>query len=729
MATEGDVFAKGTKYKAATYDFTNSCCKGKNHPSRFGHPYSMVADINVEPTDCNLPLYAPEDGTVTIDSSTGGWGKSIMWTNGAETLFLAHLNNFGATGSVDSGKIIGYLGSTGIGTGCHLHIESSLGWLELSGKIVVPTLNPPGNGKQYTSKGPISGGGGGSLSLDKLQGSKEGKDDWENSFELSMDDIYDMDFRAKLVQEDGAWPSDTEAFFYLSLDKDLDSGDIFLGSEERDLTGENAKKRSIYLEDVDMSDYITSPGTYYVLTRVKFDGGEEESSSGDSEQRVKLIVYDVPVPDLTLSALHLNNSSTTLSGQEFYGMTVSMQNVGEAAAENRFRIKYEISGPDVADQWRLIADAGFDSVPLVPGNDQLHSTNDSFSAAPVAEGEYRLRACVDYKEAVPESNEGNNCTEMTVSVSSTPATLKPVYRFWSTKNSSHFYTINEDEKDYVIDIYTDYEWKYEGIAWYAYDVPHDDALPIYRFWSAKNRSHFYTISEEEKDGVIAKYTDYEWKYECIESYAYDYQKEGTVPVYRFWSAKNRSHFYTISEEEKDGVIAKYTDYEWKYEGIAWYVYPTPTALNPVYRFYSKKNRSHFYTISTSEKNDLILNNAPESWEYESVGWFSYRYQQGDTLPVYRFWSKKNTAHFYTISEEEKNAVIDKYTDYEWKYEGAAFYAYKNQEVGTLPVYRFWSNIHDAHFYTASEGEKDNLITDYPDVWEFEKEAWYVPLNP
>jgi hypothetical protein len=200
-----------------------------------------------------------------------------------------------------------------------------------------------------------------------------------------------------------------------------------------------------------------------------------------------------------------------------------------------------------------------------------------------------------------------------------------------------------------------------------------------------------------------------------------------VPVYRFWSKKNSAHFYTIDEDEKDYVIANYSDYEWLYEDVAWYVYPTPTALNPVYRFYSKKNRSHFYTISTSEKNNLILNNAPEAWKYESVGWFAYTYGQGNTLPVYRFWSKKNTAHFYTISEAEKNTVIDKYTDDEWKYEGTAFYAYEDQEISTLPVYRFWSNIRDAHFFTASEGEKDMLMTD--DTWEFEKEAWYVPLNP
>ncbi|MCI5150266.1 MAG: hypothetical protein D3916_12915, partial [Candidatus Electrothrix sp. MAN1_4] len=282
----------------------------------------MVDDINF-PGDKGTPLLAPEEGgsvkITTVNDS--GWGNSIIWkdSSGSEEFHLAHLDSFGdlsKKGSIYVGAIfsnlssgfkIGTLGSSGTKS-AHLHISSRVDeaneFVELSGVELKPLVNNKKpicqNGITYVSKGPISGGDDdpdGNLSLDKVQGSKEGKDDWENSFELSMDDIYDMDFRAKLVQEDGAWPSDTKAYFYLSLDKELDRGDVFLGSEERDLTGENGKKKSIYLEDVDMSDYISSAGTYYVLTGVEFDGGEDESSPSESKQRVKLIVSDVPVPD------------------------------------------------------------------------------------------------------------------------------------------------------------------------------------------------------------------------------------------------------------------------------------------------------------------------------------------------------------------------------------------------------------------------------------------------
>jgi hypothetical protein len=41
----------------------------------------------------------------------------------------------------------------------------------------------------------------------------------------------------------------------------------------------------------------------------------------------------------------------------------------------------------------------------------------------------------------------------------------------------------------------------------------------------------------------------------------------TDPVYRFWSPYSGSHFYTISQAERDYVIATWPDY-WDYEGVA-----------------------------------------------------------------------------------------------------------------------------------------------------------------
>ncbi len=148
---------------------------------------------------------------------------------------------------------------------------------------------------------------------------------------------------------------------------------------------------------------------------------------------------------------------------------------------------------------------------------------------------------------------------------------KTLYRFWSKKNKSHFYTASEEEKNYIISHYDDYVWKYEGVANDVFTTQVPNSTPVYRFWSKKNKGHFYTASEEEKNYVINHYDDYIWKYEGIAYYAYPTQQSNTKPVYRFWSKKNRHHFYTASEEEKNYVINHYDDYIWKYEGKAWYV--------------------------------------------------------------------------------------------------------------------------------------------------------------
>ena len=74
------------------------------------------------------PIYASGNGVVTRIGRDGGYGKMIhlRHANGYETLY-AHMSGF-AKGlkrgaRVEQGEIIGYVGSTGLSTGPHLHYE------------------------------------------------------------------------------------------------------------------------------------------------------------------------------------------------------------------------------------------------------------------------------------------------------------------------------------------------------------------------------------------------------------------------------------------------------------------------------------------------------------------------------------------------------------------------------------------------------------------------------
>ncbi len=147
-----------------------------------------------------------------------------------------------------------------------------------------------------------------------------------------------------------------------------------------------------------------------------------------------------------------------------------------------------------------------------------------------------------------------------------------VYRFWSPKNETHFYTASYKERNQVISNYDNFVWTYEGVAFKIITDDNDITSAVYRFWSDKNQSHFYTMNEKEKNNVINNYPDNVWRYEGIAYYAYKTSYGGKYkPVYRFWSNKNQAHFYTANETEKNIVINNYDDNTWKYEGIAYYV--------------------------------------------------------------------------------------------------------------------------------------------------------------
>ncbi|MRS12299.1 MAG: hypothetical protein EG823_04410 [Actinobacteria bacterium] len=157
---------------------------------------------------------------------------------------------------------------------------------------------------------------------------------------------------------------------------------------------------------------------------------------------------------------------------------------------------------------------------------------------------------------------------------------------------------------------------------------------------------------------------------------------GPTPVYRFYNQGTGGHFYTISEEEMQSVLAKYSGV-FTYEGIAYYV-PDPTAVQPagtgptgptvpLYRFYNTKNGSHFYTISAAER-DRVIATYSGTFVYEGIAYQVWDQSSGDAMPVYRFYNKLNGSHFYTISEVEANIAKMKLGAV-YTYEGVAFYAW------------------------------------------------------
>ena len=80
-------------------------------------------DINAS---CGASIYAAESGTVIYSGWKGGYGNAtIIDHGGGMSTLYGHQSTLGAGygATVNAGDVIGWIGTTGVSTGCHLHFE------------------------------------------------------------------------------------------------------------------------------------------------------------------------------------------------------------------------------------------------------------------------------------------------------------------------------------------------------------------------------------------------------------------------------------------------------------------------------------------------------------------------------------------------------------------------------------------------------------------------------
>ena len=167
--------------------------------------------------------------------------------------------------------------------------------------------------------------------------------------------------------------------------------------------------------------------------------------------------------------------------------------------------------------------------------------------------------------SVARDNVGNEeqapgTADATITIVEASEATSPVYRFWKASDNTHFYTIKESEKDKLIRDYS-HVYTYEGPAYRAFKVDQQpaEALPVYRFWKPSDNTHFYTTKESEKQKLIDNYSHI-YTFEGAAYYAYSVAEHpiDALPVYRFWKPPDNTHFFTITESEKDKLIPFYS---------------------------------------------------------------------------------------------------------------------------------------------------------------------------
>jgi len=118
-------------------------------------------------------------------------------------------------------------------------------------------------------------------------------------------------------------------------------------------------------------------------------------------------------------------------------------------------------------------------------------------------------------------------------------------------------------------------------------IDYENLVPIYRFYDIKKKSHYYTHSQE--------YSNINFKYQGIEFFAYKQKIDGSVPVYKFTHEQTNTNFLTVNSIPEK----RYTN-----QGISFYAISEKIdSAIPIYRFYHTINKEHFYTRNKiPEKN-------------------------------------------------------------------------------------------------------------------------------
>jgi len=103
----------------------------------------------------------------------------------------------------------------------------------------------------------------------------------------------------------------------------------------------------------------------------------------------------------------------------------------------------------------------------------------------------------------------------------------PVYRFFNNRSGSHFYTANADERDNVIAKLSN-QFSYEGIAFYVEVQPQGldplslqarEFFPVWRFFLQGTSSHFFTGDPDEVEFIKAFVPPEIMKYEGVAWYS------------------------------------------------------------------------------------------------------------------------------------------------------------------------------------------------------------------
>ena len=160
--------------------------------------------------------------------------------------------------------------------------------------------------------------------------------------------------------------------------------------------------------------------------------------------------------------------------------------------------------------------------------------------------------------------------------------IAAVHRFFQYERGFHFYTADANERQNVVKQSADgtLQYNYENVAFNVLASDKDiltgaeisDAMPVYRFFNKQTGAHLYTIDENEKNVIVETLDNYNFEGAAYYAFASESKTFETIPLYRMLNTQSGSHLFTTDSNEFNTIKQSLTHFQPEGEaGITFYV--------------------------------------------------------------------------------------------------------------------------------------------------------------
>jgi len=150
---------------------------------------------------------------------------------------------------------------------------------------------------------------------------------------------------------------------------------------------------------------------------------------------------------------------------------------------------------------------------------------------------------------------------------------------------------------------------------------------------------------------------------------------------------------------------------------------TPLANANVYRFYNLQTGTHFYTADPAEKANVQAN-LSATYLLDGLAYSVREATPENNAPLYRFYNRKTSTHFYTADPAEKTTIETTMASI-FTYEGIAYYVSHTAPAGSRVVWRFFNLRTGTHFYTADPAEKADIQANLSAIYHLDGIGYYL----